>query len=231
MNTWHICMRGWTSGSTSSMRSDRLRRFVLKPVVFLVCLLPLALLTWNAFTGGLTANPIDDITDTTGRWTLRFLLITLAIRPLRQITGWSVLIRFRRMIGLFAFFHGALHFTTYIWLDQFFDIAEILRDIPKRPFITAGFTAFVCMIPLAITSTKRWISWLGGRRWLWLHRLVYVSSTAGVVHYLWIVKADTLKPLTYGALLTVLMGYRLVVYLRPQILATRVSRGQERVEA
>ena len=205
---------------TRSMTRDRLRKFVLKPVVFLLCLLPLALLTWNAFTGGLTANPIEDITHSTGRWTLRFLLITLAIRPLRQITGWNQLIRFRRMVGLFAFFHGILHFTTYIWLDQFFDIAEILEDIPKRPFITAGFTGFVCMLPLAMTSTKKWIGRLGGKRWQLLHRLIYVSATAGVIHYLWIVKADTLRPLTYGAILSVLLLFRLVVYLKPQILVS-----------
>ena len=122
------------------------------------------------------------------------------------------------MVGLFAFFHGLLHFTTYIWLDQFFDLAEILKDIPQRPFITAGFTAFVCMIPLALTSTKKWIGRLGGKRWQLLHRLIYVSASAGVVHYLWIVKADTLRPLTYGALLSVLLIYRLVVRLKPDII-------------
>jgi sulfoxide reductase heme-binding subunit YedZ len=122
------------------------------------------------------------------------------------------------MVGLFAFFHGILHFTTYIWLDQFFDLAEILKDIPKRPFITAGFTAFVCMIPLALTSTKKWIGRLGGKRWRLLHRLIYVSASAGVVHYLWIVKADTLRPLTYSALLSVLLIYRLVVRLNPNII-------------
>ena len=203
----------------------------MKPVVFLLCLLPLALLTWNAFTGGLTANPIEDITHSTGRWTLRLLLITLAIRPLRQITGWKQLIRFRRMVGLFAFFYGILHFTTYIWLDQFFDIAEILADIPKRPFITAGFTAFVCLLPLAITSTKRWIGRLGGKRWQLLHRLIYVSSAAGVIHYLWIVKADTLRPLTYGAILSVLLLFRLVVYLKPHILVSSGARKAEQAKA
>ena len=213
------------------MTPDRLRKLVLKPVVFLLCLLPLALLTWNAFTGGLTANPIEDITHTTGRWTLRFLLITLAIRPLRQVTGWNQLIRFRRMVGLFAFLHGILHFMTYIWLDQFFDIAAILEDIPKRPFITAGFTGFVCMLPLAITSTKKWIGRLGGKRWQLLHRLIYVSSSAGVIHYLWLVKADTLRPVTYGAILSVLLLFRLVVYLKPQIAVSRQAGKAERAEA
>ncbi len=213
------------------MTPDRLRKFVLKPVVFLLCLLPLALLTWNAFTGGLTANPIEDITHATGRWTLRFLLITLAIRPLRQITGWNQLIRFRRMLGLFAFFHGILHLITYLWLDQFFDMEAILKDIPQRPFITAGFTGFVLMLPLAITSTKKWIGRLGGKRWQLLHRLIYVSSAAGVIHYLWLVKADTLRPLTYGAILSVLLLFRLVVYLKPQIVISSRAGKAERAEA
>ena len=199
------------------MTSARFLKFVVKPIVFLLCLVPLTLLFHGALTGGLSANPIDDITDTTGRWTLRFLLITLSVRPLRQLTGWAKLIRFRRMLGLFAFFHGILHFTTYVWLDQFFDLAEILKDIPKRPFITAGFTAFVSMIPLALTSTKKWIGRMGGKRWQLLHRLIYLSATAGVVHYLWIVKADTLRPLTYGAVLSVLLTYRLIVRWKPNI--------------
>ena len=209
------------------MSRSRFLKWVAKPSVFLLCLAPLGLLAWNAFTGGLTANPIDDITDVTGRWTLRFLLITLSIRPLRQITGFGDLIRFRRMIGLFTFFHGCLHFTTYIWLDQFFDLAAIAADIPKRPFITAGFTAFVSMIPLAVTSTRKWIGRLGGKRWGLLHRLIYVSAAAGVVHYLWIVKADTLYPLTYAVILATLLGYRLVVYLKPRF-AVKAAANQER---
>jgi len=213
------------------MTPARFQRLVLKGALFLLCLLPLFLLTWNAFTGGLTANPIDDITDTTGRWTLRFLLITLAIRPLRQITGWKQLTHFRRMTGLFAFFHGILHFTTYIWLDQFFDVASILRDIPERPFITAGFTGFLCMLPLAVTSTKQWIARLGGKRWKLLHRLIYLSSTAGVIHYLWIVKADMLRPLTYGAILSVLFLFRLVVYLKPHMIVSSRPGKKGRTEA
>ena len=197
------------------MATGRACRSTLKPVVFLLCFCPLVWLAWNALTGGLTANPIDDITDTTGRWTLRFLLITLAIRPLRQTTGRSVFIQYRRVVGLFAFSYGLLHFMTYLWLDQFFDVGEILRDIPKRPFITAGFAAFVSMIPLAITSTRGWIVRLGGKRWKCLHRLIYFSAAGGVIHYLWMFKADTLRPLTYGAILALLMTYRVVVYLTP----------------
>ena len=185
----------------------------LQPIVFLVCLAPLSLLFWRALAGGLSANPIDDITDETGRWTLHFLLITLS---LRQITGRHHFINYRRMVGLFAFFYGSLHFITYIWLDQFFDVIEILKDIPKRPFVTAGVLAFTSMIPLAITSTKRWIARLGGKRWQRLHRLIYLSVLSGVVHYLWLVKADILQPLIYGSLLFLLLLYRGIVQLRPK---------------
>src|SRR5262245_39820579 len=138
------------------------RWWILKPLVFLACLSPITLLVWNAFHDGLSANPIDDITDTTGRWTLRFILIALSITPLRRLTGWNSLIRFRRMMGLFAFFHGFLHFTTYLVLDHYFDFATIVEDVVMRPYITVGFTGFVLMIPLAITSTKKWIGRLGG---------------------------------------------------------------------
>ncbi len=185
------------------------RWWILKPVVFLTCLGPMVWLTWLAFTDGLSPNPIDDITDTTGRWTLRFLLITLSVTPLRKITGWNSLIRFRRMLGLFAFFHGFLHFTTWFVLDQFFAFGDMVQDVIARPFITVGFTGFVLMIPLAITSTKKWIARLGGKRWQMLHRLIYVSAAAGVLHYLWIVKADIRRPLAYGAVLAVLLAFRL----------------------
>ena len=133
------------------------RWWILKPAAFLACLGPMAWLTYSALTDRLSANPIDDITDVTGRWTLRFLIITLAVTPVRRITGWNSLVRFRRMAGLFAFFHGTLHFLTYLWLDKFFLWSEIVTDVAKRPFITAGFTGFVLMIPLALTSTKKWV--------------------------------------------------------------------------
>jgi sulfoxide reductase heme-binding subunit YedZ len=185
----------------------------LKVVVFLACLAPLGLLGWKAYTGDLGANPIEKITHSTGDWTLTFLLITLAVTPLRKLTSQLWLIRFRRMLGLFAFFYGVLHFLTYIWLDKFFDVHEMVADVAKRRFITAGFTGFVLLIPLAITSTRGWIRRLGGRRWNLLHRLIYVSAMAGVIHYVWLVKADLRKPLQYALVLSILLGYRLVVWL------------------
>jgi len=185
-----------------------------KPVVFLACLIPLARLGWKAYSGLLGANPIEVITHSTGDWTLRFLLITLSVTPLRKLTGQLWLIRYRRMFGLFAFFYATLHFLTYIWLDKFFDLHEMLIDIAKRKFITVGFTAFLLLIPLAITSTSGWIRRLGGKRWNLLHRLIYVSAIAGVIHYWWLVKADIRKPEQYAAILAVLLSYRVIVWLR-----------------
>jgi sulfoxide reductase heme-binding subunit YedZ len=187
---------------------------LLKPAVFLICLVPAGLLAFDAFTGNLSANPIKDITEATGTWTLRFVMITLAVTPLRRLLGLNFLGRVRRMLGLFTFFYATLHFTTYVWLDQFFDIGSILADIPKRPFILAGFTAFVLFIPLAVTSTAGWVRRLGGKRWKWLHRLVYISAAAGVVHYLWLVKADIQRPVAYGVILAVLLAYRVLDYFR-----------------
>lgn len=184
----------------------------LKIAVFLACLVPLGLLAWGAYTQNLGANPIEKITHSTGDWTLRFLLITLSITPLRKLLALPSLIRFRRMFGLFAFFYGCLHFLTYIWLDKFFNLHDMLADVAKRKFITVGFTAFVLLIPLAITSTSGWIRRLGGKRWQRLHRLIYVSAICGVIHYLWLVKADIRKPLEYGAILTILLGYRLAIW-------------------
>ncbi len=186
----------------------------LKPPVLLLCLAPLGWLGWKAANQDLGANPIEFITHQTGDWTLRFLVLTLAITPLRKLSGVSQLIRFRRMFGLFAFFYGCLHFTTYIWLDKFFQFPEMVKDVAKRPFITAGFTGFVLLIPLAITSTAGWIRRLGGRRWQMLHRAIYVSAIAGVVHYLWLVKSDIRSPMTYGAIVAVLLAYRMIVGLR-----------------
>lgn len=201
-----------------------------KVVVFLACLEPLGRLGWKAYQGMLGANPIEVITHSTGDWTLIFLLVTLAITPLRKLTGLSWLIRYRRMVGLFAFFYAFLHFLTYIWLDKFFDLHEMLADVAKRRFITAGLTAFVLLIPLAVTSTGGWIRRLGGKRWAWLHRLIYVSAMAGVVHYVWLVKADLRKPLEYALILSLLLGYRLVVWLlagnsRPRA-AVRAQRAE-----
>jgi sulfoxide reductase heme-binding subunit YedZ len=185
-------------------------RRVSKIVVFLFCVAPIGWLLAAAVTDNLSANPIKDITEATGVWTLRFLLVTLCVTPIRKFTKWADIIRYRRMLGLFAFFYGFLHFLTYAWLDQFFSVPDIIQDVYKRPFITAGFLGFLMMVPLAITSTKKWIVRLGGKRWQLLHRLTYVSAITGVIHYLWLVKADTQRPLTYGLLLTALLGYRLL---------------------
>jgi sulfoxide reductase heme-binding subunit YedZ len=184
-----------------------------KVAVFLLCLVPVALLVWRAVQGDLTANPIEFITHRTGDWTLRFVVITLAITPLRKILKMPQLIRFRRMLGLFAFFYGCLHFGTWIGLDKFFNWSDMWADVYKRPFITIGFTGFVLMIPLAVTSTAGMIRRLGGKRWQMLHRLIYVTAVAGVVHYYWLVKSDVRKPLFYGFLVAVLLLWRLGVWL------------------
>ena len=196
------------------------RRF--KPFVFLTCLLPLARLGWKAYMGLLGANPIEVITHSTGDWTLIFLLITLAVTPLRKLTGQPWLIRYRRMFGLFAFFYVTLHFLTYIWLDKFFNVHDMLADIAKRKFITVGFTGFVLLIPLALTSTSGWIRRLGGKRWQALHRLIYAAAICGVIHYLWLVKADIRKPLQYGVVLAVLLGYRVVSWAVPKVKSQRM---------
>lgn len=202
---------------------------LLKAVVFLACLGPLAALLWKYHADDLGANPIEVITHATGDWILRFLLITLAITPLRKLTRQPWLIRFRRMLGLFAFFYACLHFTTYIWLDQFFDWANMVKDVGKRPFITVGFTGFVLLIPLAVTSTAWAVRKMGGRRWQWLHRLIYVSATAGVIHYLWLVKKDITLPVVYGAILAVLLLYRLAAWGIPALLERRSRSTQSAV--
>jgi len=194
---------------------------LLKVAVFLGCLGPLAYLLWGYHADDLGANPIEVITHTTGRTTLVFLLITLSITPLRSLSRQPWLIRLRRMLGLFAFFYGCLHFTTYIWLDQFFDWANMVKDVQKRPFITAGFTGFVLMIPLALTSTGWAVRKLGGKRWQWLHRLIYLSATAGVIHFLWLVKKDISEPLIYAGVLALLLLYRIGAWGIPALKARR----------
>jgi sulfoxide reductase heme-binding subunit YedZ len=186
-----------------------------KPAIFLASLAPLGRLVWRAYNSDLGANPIQVITWSTGTWTLVFLMLTLSITPLRQITKQYWLIQYRRMLGLFAFFYGCLHFTTYIWLDQFFDLHSVAKDIVKRPFITVGFSAFVLMIPLALTSTQRSIRWLG-KRWQTLHRLIYATAVLGVVHYIWLVKKDIRKPVIYAVVLGILLLYRVSVWLTKQ---------------
>jgi sulfoxide reductase heme-binding subunit YedZ len=200
----------------------RLRRFFQKAPVFLACLAPLAWLAWAGFAGRLGANPISEVTKETGTWTLRFVVLALAITPVRKLTGWNLLVRYRRMLGLFAFFYGSLHFLTYVWLDQFFDAASITKDVVKRPFITVGFAAFLLMLPLALTSTTGWIRRLGGKRWQMLHRLIYVTATLGVVHYWWLVKADISRPLTYGAIVATLLAARVALRVTPKPAARRV---------
>jgi len=190
-----------------------LRNKWLKLPVFALCLIPAAKLVWNGLHQQLTANPIEYITHQTGDWTLIFIVLTLAVTPARKLLGVPELIRFRRMLGLFAFFYGFLHFSTWIGLDKFFDWTEMLHDVRKRPFITMGFTGFALMIPLALTSTAGWIRRLGGKRWLALHRLIYVTAAAAVIHYYWLVKSDVRKPLFYGALVAVLFAWRVGVWL------------------
>jgi methionine sulfoxide reductase heme-binding subunit len=196
---------------------DRLRRFrspsprrisLIKAIIFLLCLIPVAHMVWGIYTDNLGANPVEYITRGTGDWVLRFLLITLAVTPLRKLTGWPWLVRLRRMLGLFAFFYVVLHLITYLWLDQSFDWHAILKDIVKRPFITVGFAGFVLMTPLALTSANAMIRLLGGKRWQALHRAIYVIGTLGVVHYWWLVKRDIREPLMYAVILAVLLGVR-----------------------
>jgi len=187
----------------------------IKPLVFLICLVPLGQLAYGAYTDDLGANPIEFITRFTGSWALIILISSLAVTPLRRIAGWNELIKLRRMLGLFAFFYACLHFSTYMVLDHFFDFAAIGKDILKRPYVTAGFIGFVVMIPLALTSTVAMIRRLG-KRWQQLHRLVYVAAIAGVIHFYWLVKADISRPAQYGAVLALLLGYRLVTICFPR---------------
>ncbi len=194
---------------TRRARPARLAR-AAKVLVFLACLVPLGTLAWGAYVGGLGANPIEAITHATGDWTLRFLLLTLAITPVRRLTGWNRVVSYRRMLGLYAFFYAGLHFMTYLWLDKFFVWADIVHDIPKRPFITIGFAAFLLLVPLALTSTAGMIRRLGGARWRMLHRLVYVAATFGVIHWWWLVKADVSRPEKYAVILATLLGARVV---------------------
>ena len=192
------------------MSPDQAIRWLLKPAIFVACLLPLARLVAGAFglAGvSLGANPVETILETCGKWTLNLLLITLCVTPLRELTRVNALIRARRMLGLFAFTYAALHFTTYLVLDLRLDFDNLAGDIAKRPYITIGFTALLLLIPLAVTSTNRMMRKLG-RRWQKLHRLVYVVAILGVWHYYWQVKADVREPLIYAAILAVLLGYR-----------------------
>jgi methionine sulfoxide reductase heme-binding subunit len=186
---------------------------VIKVMVFSLALVPLAKLGWLAYQDALGANPIEKITRTTGYWTLVFLMVTLSASPLKQLTGWSWLIRLRRMLGLFAFFYALLHFSTYLVLDQFFDWDSIIKDIVKRPYITVGFPAFLLLVPLAMTSTDGMIRRLGGKRWKLLHRAIYFCAVGGVIHYWWLVKKDLTNPITFSLLLGLLLGFRFFYWL------------------
>ena len=185
----------------------------LKPLAFVACLIPLGQLLFRAYAGDLGANPIDTITRFTGSWALIILLASLSVTPLRRLTGWNDLVKYRRMLGLFGFIYAVLHFATYMVLDLYFDFSAIGKDILKRPYITVGFTALVLMIPLAATSTAAMIRRLG-KRWQQLHRLIYVIAALGVLHFYWLVKSDIRRPVQYGVVLLVLLGYRLAVKLR-----------------
>ena len=203
------------------MRESRIT--VIKAGVFAAALAPFSALVYAGFTDALGANPVEAITHTTGEWTLRLLLVTLAITPLRRLTGGVWLTRLRRMVGLFAFFYLVLHFATYAVLDASLDLAYVVEDVADRLYITAGFAAFVMLVPLAATSTNAMVRRLGPVRWRRLHRLVYAAGICGVLHYLWLVKADLREPLVYTAILAVLLAARLPVIANR--LKPRRSRG------
>lgn len=198
---------------------------VIKPFLFVVFLVPFGLLVWNVFTENLGANPVEAITHTTGDWTLRFLLITLAITPFRKLFGLNKLILYRRMLGLYAFFYACLHFLTYFVLDLSFIFEDVVDDVLERPYITIGFTAFLMLIPLAATSTNAMMRKLG-KNWVKLHKMVYIIATLGVIHYLWLVKADLLEPGIYAAVLFVLLGVRVYFY-RSQANKNRKNKSRK----
>lgn len=179
-----------------------------KAAAFLLCLVPLAMLAWNFVHDDLGANPVEKITHETGDWTMKFLAFTLSVTPFRKLLNLPKLARYRRMLGLYAFFYGFLHLMTWVWLDKFFDLGDMWKDVVKRRFITMGMTGFALMIPLAITSTAGWVRRLGFERWQKIHRAIYFAMLAGVIHYYWLVKSDVRWPLFYGGVLTVLMIYR-----------------------
>ncbi len=184
---------------------------IIKSLLFVIALLPFCRLFLFAFTDQLGANPIEFITRNTGDWTLYFLCITLTVTPLRRLSKWNWLIKLRRMLGLFAFFYATLHFTTFLWFDHFFDVSEMLKDVIKRPFITVGFAAFVLLIPLAITSTNGMVKRLGAKRWQWLHRLIYVIASLGILHYWWMKagKHDFEQPIIFGVIVAILLAMRI----------------------
>lgn len=202
-----------------------------KVIVFLVCLVPLGGLIWRGFTNGLGANPVEFIQLTSGRWTLRFLVFTLSITPFRKVLNLPDLIRFRRMLGLFAFSYLCIHFLTYLVLDQSLDLRAIAKDVAKRPFITVGFLGFLLLLPMAITSTAGWIRRLGGRRWQMLHRGIYFAAVCGVIHYYWKVKSDVRLPVFYGVLVAILLLWRLGDWLSSRRQRAAVNFSTQRASA
>ncbi len=221
----------WLSHGSPARGSALLRSRWLKPLVFLLCLAPLGYLARRAWNQDLTANPVEYVTHFTGDWTLRLLLITLAVTPLRKLLRLPDLIRFRRMLGLYAFFYATQHLLTYVVVDHFFDFHAMLADVAKRRFITAGFAGYLALTALAVTSTNGWIRRLGGKRWRQLHRLVYFAIVAGVAHYYWLVKSDIRLPVFYGALAALLLGYRVAAILAARAAINRdsTSEGMEQV--
>lgn len=195
---------------------------IAKPATFIALLTPFLIMLFDAATGGLSANPIEDVLHRSGRWGLRILLLTLTITPLRRIFGWAVLMRFRRMVGLFAFFYLTLHFSIYLGLDRFFSLTDVIEDVTVRPFITIGLLSLLLLVPLAITSTNKMIKRLGSKRWTRLHRLVYPAAVGGTVHYIWAVKLDDREPIIYAAVLTVLLVLRIPMWFE------QARRGRRR---
>lgn len=188
-----------------------------KLLIFFNSLIPLFLLLWDLYRRNVGPNPLDFVTKTTGMLTLVFLILTLAITPLRKVFGLNVLVKFRRMLGLFAFFYGSLHFLTYIWFDRFFNLKSTVQDIAQRPFILVGLTGFLLMLPLAITSTNKMVKRIGGKRWAQLHRLIYLAGIAGVLHFWLLVKSDTRLPLTFGFVLLLLLSHRVFLRYSPPV--------------
>jgi sulfoxide reductase heme-binding subunit YedZ len=201
-------IRRQTPASNRPRKRYLLAHPAAKPLVFVACLVPFALLAWNTYTDNLGANPIEALEIETGVWTLRFLVITLAITPARKLLGWNGLARYRRMFGLFTFFYAVVHLSMYVGVDMFFNVHDIVHDIVKHPYITVGMASIVMLLPLAVTSTNAWVKRLGGRRWLALHRLIYLIAAGGTLHYLWAVKKDIRYPLIYATIFALLLGYR-----------------------
>jgi len=220
VNTLLTSIQTWTSNVISKGQSGSMIKLVhLKALLFIVCLYPFFSLVWGLLTNQLGVNPVETLTRSSGLWGLRFLLITLCVTPLRWLTGINQLIRFRRMLGLYAFFYATVHMLLYLGLDQFFDWSEIWRDIIKRPFITVGFINFIALLPLVFTSTNKMMKRLGGQRWKKLHRLTYFVAVAACLHFLMLVKADIREPVIYIFILTGLLSFRLIYQYRKKKLA------------